>query len=40
MFFGVALFQVLLVLTTAVPVWKGIRSVNQPQAQGEGHSPA
>lgn len=31
--FGVALFQVLLVLTTAVPVWKGIRSVNEPQAE-------
>ncbi|MBA0049264.1 ATP synthase subunit I [Mycobacterium sp. NPDC050853] len=30
-FFGVALFQVLLVLTTAVPVWKGIRSVNQAE---------
>lgn len=31
-FFGVALFQVLLVLTTAVPVWKGIRSVSSEQA--------
>ncbi len=30
-FFGVALFQVLLVLTTAVPVWKGIRSVSSEQ---------
>ncbi|WP_309224064.1 MULTISPECIES: ATP synthase subunit I [unclassified Mycobacteroides] len=29
--FGVALFQVLLVLTTAVPVWKGIRSVSNEQ---------
>jgi hypothetical protein len=36
--FGLALFQVLLVLTTAMPVWKKLREGTADAIEGTGNS--